>query len=94
MFFSCSDAATHPIYFDTALDAVTTDRREKQSDAWARTVLIPARNEPVLPTLTTRRQIQLFAKSIDIHPGIVVGRLQDDGLLKSSVMNELKVIAG
>lgn len=85
------DAATHPIYFDNASDVVTTDRREKQADTWARTVLIPARYDAVLPTLTTKRQIQLFAKSIDIHPGIVVGRLQDDGLLKKSAMNDLKV---
>ena len=33
----------------------------------------------------------LFAKSIDIHPGIFVGRLQDDGLLKKSAINDLKV---
>ncbi len=85
------DAATHPIYFDTALDAVTTDRREKQADAWARNMLIPIRYDDVFNTLKTRRQIQLFAKSIDIHPGVVVGRLQDDGLLKKSAMNDLKV---
>ena len=88
------DAATHPIYFDSASDAATTNRREKEAVAWARNVLIPSRCDAVLPTLTTKRQIQLFAKTIGIHPGIVVGRLQDDELLKSSVMNELKVIVG
>ena len=32
-----------------------------------------------------------FAASIDIHPGIVVGRLQNDGLLDPSWLNHLRV---
>ncbi|MCG6146137.1 HigA family addiction module antitoxin [Leptospira bandrabouensis] len=34
--------------------------------------------------------VQSFAKKIEIHPGIIVGRLQREGLLPYSRLNELK----
>lgn len=34
--------------------------------------------------------VQTFAKKIEIHPGIIVGRLQREGLLSYSKLNDLK----
>lgn len=38
----------------------------------------------------TKERIIKFAKDNDIHPGIVVGRLQHDGKLGWNMMGELK----
>ena len=68
--------------------------KEDEADIFAQDILIP----PVLlkqflvpvhkPTL---QQIEKFAKSIGIAPGIVVGRLQHDKVISMSFGNELKV---
>ena len=35
--------------------------------------------------------MEQFAKEVDIHPGIVVGRLQHEGVLAHGALNDLKV---
>ena len=44
----------------------------------------------VLPNLRTKDSVIEFARQIGVHPGIVVGRLQHDGLIEMSWMNQLK----
>lgn len=63
---------------------------EQEADTWAAQWLIPKAYEPELPPLRTKKAVKDFAKRIGIHPGIVVGRLQHDGLIKPSWMNDLK----
>lgn len=70
----------------------TSDADERNADAWARDALIP------LDVFEDFREIKTytaaavcdFAKKQGIAPGIVVGRLQNEGLIKHSMMNELK----
>jgi HTH-type transcriptional regulator/antitoxin HigA len=56
--------------------AVVESEQEKEADCWAREFLIPTRYDEELPLLRSKQAVIEFAKKIDIHPGIVVGRLQ------------------
>ncbi|MBF0552167.1 MAG: HigA family addiction module antidote protein [Deltaproteobacteria bacterium] len=67
--------------------------KEEEANAFARDKLIPpnalrrflAEGQPTLAA------IQLFADEVGIAPGIVVGRLQHDGLLPRDIGNKVKV---
>lgn len=66
---------------------------EDEANAWAADFLIPP---PWMAELTTvpvysKAIIREFADKIGISPGIIVGRLQHDGLLPRSHCNDLKV---
>ncbi len=67
--------------------------KEKEADVFARDRLIPPAAlrqflERGKPTLA---DIQSFAAEIGIAPGIVVGRLQYEGILQHNIGNKLKV---
>lgn len=63
---------------------------EQEANAFARDILIPPDQCHKLPYLRNRAQIRAFARTIGIAPGIVVGRLQHDGLCYKSAFNDLK----
>ena len=71
-------------------DGNTSDESEKRANRFAADSLIPAREAGVLPSLTRRSAIRKFAKEIGIAPGIVVGRMQKEGLIDYSHHNDLK----
>ena len=70
----------------------TTEDDELGADAWARDTLIPMevfddfRNK----SNYSATSICKFAKQQGIAPGIVVGRLQNEGCIKHSMLNDLK----
>lgn len=69
------------------------DRKEEEANVFARDTLIPPKGlrkflERGKPSLI---QITAFANEIGIAPGIVVGRLQHDGLIPRSMGNQLKI---
>jgi addiction module HigA family antidote len=67
--------------------------RENEANAFARDKLIPTRGLKTFLGSTpfpTLHGVAQFAKSIGIAPGIVVGRLQHDGVLSRKVGNGLK----
>ena len=66
------------------------DPREKAADEFAAGLLIPPRYMGRLATLKSRVQVQRFAAELRIHPGIVVGRLQHEGILPRTHLNGLK----
>jgi HTH-type transcriptional regulator/antitoxin HigA len=66
------------------------DDLEKEADDFAARTLIPPANAALLPALRTKDSVRSFADSIDVHPGIVVGRLQYDGQLKHNQFNDLR----
>lgn len=70
----------------------TTDQDEKAADAWARDTLISEElfEEFVNKSSFSSASIRAFAKMSGIAPGIVVGRLQNEGCIKHSMMNDLK----
>lgn len=66
---------------------------EEEADRFAADTLIPPAEFAKLPDdpeELTNEVIQEFAKSIGIHPGIVVGRLQHDKVLQHWQGNKLK----
>ncbi|WP_420625603.1 ImmA/IrrE family metallo-endopeptidase [Candidatus Poriferisodalis sp.] len=63
---------------------------ETEADAYAQRVLIPREHEPALGRLHTVDDVERFAASIGIAPGIVVGRLQHMGWWKRSEGNHLR----
>ena len=71
-------------------------QEEAQANAWAADWLIPpaAYSKFTERARFTEPLVRQFAKLIDIAPGIVVGRLQHDGLVKHSQLNHLKVKLG
>jgi HTH-type transcriptional regulator / antitoxin HigA len=70
----------------------TSAREEEEANAFAGEFLIPKREYAAF----TQREaffpeaIQEFAERIGLHPGIVVGRLQHDGLIQYKWHNQLK----
>ncbi len=71
-------------------EAVLPSEQEKEADCWAREFLIPSKYEAELSQLKSKKAVIEFAEKIGIHPGIIVGRLQYDGLIKLNWMNGLK----
>lgn len=65
--------------------------QEQEANEWASAFLIPEGYTPELPELKTKAQVHAFSDKIGIHPGIVVGRLQHEGIIPVTWMNDLKV---
>jgi len=65
-------------------------QEEIEADKWASDHLIPEKYTPEFLALTNRVAVLAFAKKLDIHPGIVVGRLQHEGIIDYSRMVDLK----
>lgn len=62
---------------------------EDEADRFAGRVLIPAEYESALQRLTVT-DVPDFAEMLGIDPGIVIGRLQHDGLIPNHRGNELR----
>lgn len=79
------------IFLDDPNAAHTNDPREHQANLWAGDWLIPPQYADRLSGLHSRSAIVNFATEIGIHPGIVLGRLQHDGLVHfATPLNDLK----
>jgi HTH-type transcriptional regulator/antitoxin HigA len=68
------------------------DTKESQADSFALEWLIPQKDYTVFRRLGTRScgAVRRFAYQLGIAPGIVVGRLQHDGVLAHNQCNDLK----
>jgi len=64
---------------------------EKEANAFARDTLIAPEHARSLSRLRSRVDVRRFAASIGISPGIVVGRLQRDGIFNHGWCHDLKV---
>lgn len=63
---------------------------EEEADRFAAELLIPSTYEAQLSGLTSKVMVESFAQRIGVHPGIVVARLQHEGIIERSWMNDLK----
>jgi HTH-type transcriptional regulator / antitoxin HigA len=91
IFHECGHILLHAkrrVFVDYGYSEDTPEERE--ANAFARDRLIPPAFKARLPYLRTRPQIQAFAASIGVSAGVVVGRLQFDGLVYQSAFNDLK----
>lgn len=76
---------------ETYIDvAYADDEREHQANKFAADILIPPSHEIELPRLTQFVAVQEFARRIGVAPGIVVGRLQREEIIKYHQFNGLK----
>lgn len=66
------------------------DEREACANRFAANHLIPTNCSRELPRLQTGAAVESFARRIDLAPGIVVGRLQHEGILQHNQLNGLK----
>ena len=67
-------------------------KNEEEADKFARDFLISPNDAGALPFLAHRAaSVTAFARKIGVAPGIVVGRMQHDGLLPMNYLNKLKV---
>lgn len=78
------------IFLDDPNSAHSEDPREHEANTWAGDWLIPVEQAHLLPGLRSKAAVRAFAQQLGIHPGIVVGRLQHDGLIEPSWFNDLK----
>lgn len=64
--------------------------KEDEANRFAADVLIPSRYNAELPTLKSLAAMRAFAERIGVSPGVVVGRLQNEGLVGYQIGNGLK----
>ena len=80
------------VFLDDPSKAVSSSKEEKEANAWARDFLISPSDAATLAEIPkTKAALSSVAQSIGVHPGIVVGRMQHDGLLDVRWLNDLKV---
>jgi len=79
------------VFLDDLVSNVRESDFEREANKFAAEFLIPPKFDVQLSSLTTEPEITQFAKKIEIHPGIVVGRLQHEGCLPyNTSLNYLK----
>lgn len=82
--------AKESIYLDDPNSGRSEGDQEHEANQWAADYLIPQEYAVELNTLKARRDIVAFAEKLSLHPGIVVGRLQHEGIIPFSQFNDLK----
>ena len=91
--FSLFHELAHIVLGHVGKTGGTTEQDEIEADQWARDMLIDPdafalfRDEKDY----SKEKILSFAARQGIAPGIVVGRMQNDGMIKYSTLNNLKV---
>lgn len=71
-------------------DAGAEDPLEQEANRVAAEVLIPRQHDRQLRTLRSLSAVRAFADEVGLAPGIVVGRLHRDGILRYEVGQHLK----
>jgi len=67
------------------------DPREQAANQFARDLLIPPAKAQHLSRLKSKVAVRQFAQQLGVHPAIVVGRLQHEGIIHFSHMHDLLV---
>ena len=70
----------------------TSEDDEKEADKWSSEILIPSEDFEAFRRTRdySERSVLQFAVAQEIAPGIVVGRMQLEGMIKYSMLNNLK----
>lgn len=87
---SKSKKSKESVFLDDPARQTSSSVQEREANDWAGDWLIPREVSGALTQLTTKQAVVEFACHLGIHPGIVVGRLQHDGIIHPSWMNDLK----
>ena len=79
------------IFLDNLISDLSDSLQEQEANQWAANKLIPQERTADLFKIQSSDDLERFAHSINIHPGIVVGRLQHERILKYAThLNNLK----
>ena len=70
------------IFLDNLNNHLSDSSQEHEANQWAANKLIPQERTVDLFKIKTSDNLERFAHIVSIHPGIVVGRLQHEGVLK------------
>ena len=96
--FSLFHELAHVLEYRTKQTYVLTedsqaDEIETQADDFAKDILIPNKSYDhwIKEKVFTEDDVIAFAKASDVHPGILVGRLQKEGLIGYRHLNHLKM---
>jgi len=83
----------HKITFISSNDEKLENELEQEADQFARDYLIPPEEYAKIRhnNYVKDTEICRFAKNIEVHPGIVAGRLQHDGVISQKRCAQLKV---
>lgn len=79
------------VFLDDTNDNGTGSQQECEANHWAGDFLIPLKHRHELAALKSKKQVDAFSSKIEIHPGIIVGRLQHEQIIPTTWMNDLKV---
>lgn len=79
------------VFLDEFIGKLIRSQQEDEANDFAASLLIPPQCQGELPYLKTKQAVNDFAARIGIHPGIVVGRLQHEEIIRRDWMNDLKV---
>ncbi|MCD7818902.1 MAG: HigA family addiction module antitoxin [Lachnospiraceae bacterium] len=90
--FSLFHELAHIIYGHVDLPDGTSQEDEDAANAWASDMLIPSEKfyAFVAERDYSEQRIREFASEQGIAPGIVVGRMQREGMIQYNMLNELK----
>lgn len=90
--FSLFHELAHIIHGHIGLAGGTTESDEKAADLWSKETLIPSEIFEIFKEKNSfsSDSVYTFANCIGIAPGIVVERLQKEGCILHSMLNELK----
>lgn len=78
------------VFLDDPASPTSRNAQEREANNWSGDWLIPPQHKWDLTQLKGRSAVVEFARRLSIHPGIVVGRLQHDGIIPPSWLNDLK----
>jgi HTH-type transcriptional regulator/antitoxin HigA len=79
------------VFLDEFSGKLIKSQQEHEANSFAASCLIPPKCIEELSYLRTKQAVADFAARIGIHTGIVVGRLQHEGIIPRDWMNDLKV---
>ena len=90
--FSLFHELGHIILGHVGKNGGTTEQDEQDADVWSRDELIPLEAFKMFKEKQnfSVASVKRFAKENRIAPGIVVGRLQNEGCIEYNMLNELK----
>lgn len=79
------------VFLDDPGNGESDSPLEKEANNWARDFLIPRDKASGLVEIPKNKvAVRVLAAELGVHPGIVVGRLQYEGLIPMTWMNDLK----
>ncbi len=90
--FSLLHELAHIILGHTKKTEGTSEDDEREADRWAEEALIDSMSfaDFLKKSDFTKESVIRYADKIKIAPGIVVGRMQQEGIIRHNMLNELK----